>query len=185
MNPKKNICFTTKEIIALFGVLLIFAVLIFSTGILIGKKILEKDCQLIIENQEQKLKKCLKNEEEIKKENNLQEKKDEEQKTQDYEEEIKPTYSNLAIQENSKDIKGKHTVQIASYQSEYKAQRIAYELFQKGYKSSYYTKADLKEKGIWYRVGVGFFDNYNSAKIFANILKKQGIIETYIIRKVK
>jgi cell division protein FtsN len=184
MNSKKNICFTSKEIIALFAVLLIFAVLIFSTGILIGKKILEKDCQLIIENQEEKLKKCLKEKEENNK-NKEEVKKEKTPDINDNEEEIKPNYSNLAIKENTKKIKGKYTVQIASYQSEYKAQRIAYELFQKGYKSSYYTKADLKEKGIWYRVGIGFFDNYNSAKIFSNILKKQGIIESSMIRKIK
>jgi cell division protein FtsN len=49
---------------------------------------------------------------------------------------------------------------------------------------AYYMEAEIPGKGLWYRVGIGFFDKKSSADMFAEMLKKQGKITSYLIRRV-
>lgn len=178
MENNKTLKFNKSEVFAIFVLFLICGILLFSIGIIVGKKILEKDCQIIISETEKNLEDCKNSKENIKV-TELETNKKEEKK-----EIIKPDYSYLAITETTEDIKGKYTIQVASFTNEVEAQEFAHNLYNSGYKSTYYTIVNLLDKGTWYRVSVGFFKEYSSAEIFAKMLEKQGKIETYIIRKI-
>ena len=59
------------------------------------------------------------------------------------------------------------------------AQLYSHELIKKGY-DSYIQKVVFKSNEIFYRVRVGSYDNYNSAKIAANALSKDLSMSTWV-----
>jgi cell division protein FtsN len=170
-----------KEVFFIFFLFLIGAAVIFAMGVKVGEYLFENECQTILE-------------ESLKKAKVVDEKPQEPETTaaaqvqvQAPEQDIKkeePTGSELGIKEITDEIKGKYTIQISSYQDELEAQQVSYQLYSSGFKLAYYMEAEIPNKGIWYRVGIGFFKKRESARIFAEMLKKQGKIETYIIRKI-
>lgn len=92
--------------------------------------------------------------------------------------------SSLNLKTLSSGMKGKYTVQVGAFRSEYDAQQLTFSLYQDGFKDSYYRAIKIKGKGIWYRVGIGFFSRRSSAEVFANMLLNKAKIKSYIIRKL-
>ena len=171
------------ELVLLFILFLIGGSLIFAVGIRLGKNILQNDCQAILENNQKRIEE-------------LEAKVDPETKTVEETtvvlennntsegDKVKKAYGELGIKEITDEIKGKYTIQISSYQDEEEAQREARSLLDDGYKMAYYMEAEIPGKGLWYRVGIGFFDKKSSADMFAEMLKKQGKITSYLVRRV-
>lgn len=187
------------ELLLLFLLFVIGGGLIFAVGVRIGKNILQNDCQAIIEDNQKRIeeleaKKTASIEEEAEPVEPVKEDEPEPEKiiisttkTKKVEKQPKPTVNNkdeLGIKEITNEIRGKYTIQISSYQDEEEAQREANALYSDGYKLAYYMEAEVPNKGIWYRVGVGFFEKKTSAQMFADMLKKQGKITSYLIRRV-
>ncbi|MCX6111975.1 MAG: SPOR domain-containing protein [Proteobacteria bacterium] len=182
-----------KQVIFIFFLFLIGAAVIFAMGIKVGEYLFENECQSILEESTKKASAQDKKTEEVKpaEENTTTEAKTSEVKeaaVQPLEPEnktkIEKSSSNLGIKEITNEIKGKYTIQISSYQDELEAQQASYKLYSDGFKLAYYMESQIPNKGIWYRVGIGFFKKRESARIFAEMLKKQGKIESYIIRKI-
>ena len=71
------------------------------------------------------------------------------------------------------------TIQITSKKMLKDAQVYSHELIKKGY-DSYIQKVVFKSNEIFYRVRVGSYDNYNSAKIAANALSKDLSMSTWV-----
>ena len=71
------------------------------------------------------------------------------------------------------------TIQITSKQSLQKAQLFAQEMISNGY-DAYIQKAIFDTNNIWYRVRVGSYDDYQSAKSAADDLSKQIGITTWV-----
>ena len=71
------------------------------------------------------------------------------------------------------------TIQITSKRMLKDAQLFSQELIKKGY-DSYIQKAIFKSDEIWYRVRVGSYDNYNSAKIAADALANKLGMATWV-----
>jgi len=71
------------------------------------------------------------------------------------------------------------TIQITSKQSLQKAQLFAQEMISNGY-DAYIQKAIFDTNNIWYRVRVGSYDDYQSAKSAADDLSKQIGIATWV-----
>ena len=65
----------------------------------------------------------------------------------------------------------KFTIQVASFQEMTKAEKVSVGLKEKGYQPVISAK-ELPEKGTWYRVFVGDFDNEEAAKELLNTLKE-------------
>jgi cell division septation protein DedD len=171
-----------KEVFFIFFLFLIGAAVIFAMGVKVGEYLFENECQTILEESLKKAKVADERPQEpeqtvaqvqVQPETPEQGIKNEEQ-----------TASSLGIKEITDEIKGKYTIQISSYQDELEAQQVSYQLYSSGFKLAYYMEAEIPNKGIWYRVGIGFFKKRESARIFAEMLKKQGKIESYIIRKI-
>lgn len=192
-----------KEILLIFFLFLIGAGVIFAMGIKVGEYLFENECQTILEESIKKASIQDKNiEEQTSTEQTTQATQTEniteqavtpktetvvpeiEIKPKDKIEKIGKSPSNMSIKEITEEIKGKYTIQISSYQNELEAQQVAYKLYSDGFKLAYYMEAEIPNKGIWYRVGIGFFKKRESARIFAEMLKKQSKIESYIIRKI-
>lgn len=175
------------ELFLLFILFIIGGALIFAVGIRIGKNMLQNDCQAILEENQKRI-------EELEARSakqpgstdtegpviTLGQEDEQEKSTKSMERSI----DDLGIKEITDEIKGKYTIQISSYQDEAEAQREASELHDDGYKIAYYMEAEVPGKGIWYRVGIGFFEKRSSAQMFADMLKKQGKITSYLIRRV-
>ncbi len=172
--------FRRREIILIFMLLLVGGAVIFSLGIKVGQGFLCKNNTPAKE--EVKLNNIYDSSENYD-DNKLPEKTPPalEQKVVQTEAETK---TELGIKEITDDIKGKYTIQISSHQDEEEAKRVAAELYKSGYKLAYYMEAEVPGKGMWYRVGIGFFKQKSSAETFAEMLKKQGKIASYLIRKI-
>lgn len=197
---KKTYSFDKSEIFIIFLLFIFCGVLVFSVGIMTGKKMLEHECKIMLENSKSELLNPSLEEANIIDDNQVEKpttellnNKNTESKTELTIEEVKPetiTKTNneenieLAIKEVTEDIKNKFTVQISAFQNEMEAKKEALKIYKLGYKSVYYMPVKLAQKGIWYRIGVGFFPKKDSAEIFAELLKRQGIIESYLIRKI-
>ncbi len=65
----------------------------------------------------------------------------------------------------------KFTIQVASFQEMTRAEKVSVGLKEKGYQPVISAK-ELPEKGTWYRVFVGDFDNEEAAKELLNTLKE-------------
>lgn len=173
--------FRSREIILIFLLLLVGGALLFSLGIKVGQNVLCKN--VMVPKEEVKLAAAPQNYDD----NKLPEKVEKPVAVEEVKPEAKPeteTEASLAIREITSDIKGKYTIQISSHQNEDEAKKIAGDLYKSGYKLAYYMEADVPGKGTWYRVGIGFFKQKSSAETFAEMLKKQGKIPGYMIRKI-
>ena len=193
-----------KQVIFIFFLFLIGAAIIFAMGIKVGEYLFENECQSILEqsmkkpsSQDKKIEGGKAEEEKNAEESQAPEVKEtaalpndaETAKTQVEPEtknkiKIEKSASNLGIKQITNEIKGKYTIQISSFQNELEAQQASYKLYSDGFKLAYYMESQIPNKGIWYRVGIGFFKKRESARIFAEMLKKQGKMESYIIRKI-
>jgi len=181
-HSHKNYIIKRGELLFLFILFIIGGALIFAVGIRMGKDILQNDCQNILEENQKKI-----NELESKTIEEKDVNTDDATTPQDQPQEINTTAkpsTELGIKEVSKSIKNKYTIQISSHQDEEEAKREAGELYEQGYKLAYYMEAEVPGKGTWYRVGMGFFDKKSGAEMFAEMLKKQGKITSYIIKKI-
>jgi len=181
MEEPRTYKFRRREIVLIFLLLLVGGAVIFSLGIKVGQGLLCKNNSPVKE--ESKLDNIYDAAENAD-DNKLPEKAAPTvEKKADVAVE-KETKTELGIKEITNDIKGKYTIQISSYQSEQEAKKIAAELYDSGYKLAYYREAEVPGKGVWYRVGIGFFRQKSSAETFAEMLKKQGKIASYLIRKI-
>ncbi len=77
---------------------------------------------------------------------------------------------------------GKFTVQVASYNEEGEAQKMASELKQKGY-SAFYVPATVKGK-TWYRVSVGQFATPKEAQSYRSELMEKAKVNSAIVQKI-
>jgi len=236
-RPFKNYTFERSEIFIMFLLLVFGSLLVFSIGVMLGKRLLENECKLILEDNQKKLQECQaltasttatpaaaavveenpdlegvakKTESEvipadpfikkapetikekeaakpiIKKDlpSNLNLKSPIEEKEATKTQLEDSELEHLGITKITDDIKNKFTVQISAHRDEAEAKQIASDLYVAGFKSSYYLKTEIPNKGTWYRVGIGFFPKKESAELFADMLKKQEKISSYIIRKI-
>ena len=71
------------------------------------------------------------------------------------------------------------TIQITSKKMLKDAQNFSQKLINQGY-DSYIQKVVFKSDEIWYRVRVGSYDNYNSAKIAADVLSDKLQMNTWV-----
>ena len=193
-----------KQVIFIFFLFLIGAAVIFAMGIKVGEYLFENECQSILEEsmkkssaQDKKTEEVKTDEDKTAPEAQTTEPKETAALTTDAETpkiktepetksktKIEKSASNLGIKEVTNEIRGKYTIQISSFQNELEAQQASYKLYNDGFKLAYYMESQIPNKGIWYRVGIGFFKKRESARIFAEMLKKQGKMESYIIRKI-
>jgi len=74
-------------------------------------------------------------------------------------------------------------VNIASFRDKRNTNRLMRELEQKGYET-FSEKANIPQKGIWYRVTVGRFSSRREAQAFARELKERDGINSFV-RKLK
>jgi len=72
-----------------------------------------------------------------------------------------------------------YTVNIASFRDKGNADRLMKELEEKGYEA-FIEKADIAQKGTWYRVAVGRFSSREEALTFAQGLKEKGISYSFV-----
>jgi len=182
MNDLKTYTFKKREIVLMFLLMFIGGAVIFAIGIKIGQNLLESDCQNVLDSAQiaQKVENAQAEPPADQVSLPLAEEKNKETEKKA---EKEPT-EELAIKEVTSEIKGKYTIQVGAYDNEAEAKKEAEEFYNSGYKLAYYMEADIPNKGTWYRVGIGFFEKQNSAKVFAEMLKKQGKIPTYLIKKV-
>ncbi len=172
--------FRSREIILIFLLLLVGGAVLFSLGIKVGQNVL---CKNVTAQKDDSLLSAP----EIYDDNKIAVKTETEATAPEVKEEPSQDTaqdSSLAIREITTDIKDKYTIQISSHQGEEEAKKIARELYNSGYKLAYYMEAEVPGKGTWYRVGIGFFKQRSSAETFAEMLKKQGKIPGYLIRKI-
>jgi cell division protein FtsN len=86
-----------------------------------------------------------------------------------------------AIQAKERQQGGRLAVQVASTKDPKSADEMVKKLQQKGY-PAFSTKADIPEKGTWYRVRVGYFnDNIEAESIRQQLLKDK--FEGIVVRK--
>ena len=71
---------------------------------------------------------------------------------------------------------GKYTVQLGSFQNIDTAYKLEKSLNEKGY-PSFVIKAAIPEKGTWYRVRVGTFNNKDKARDYAEKIKSKEKLE--------
>jgi len=187
--------FKKREIFLIFLLLLVSGAIIFSLGIKIGQSLSSRNAPIAKEEiklnniydtgssyDDNKLE-AAKQQEAKQEETKPEEIRTEEIKTEEIKQEI-PVPTKFVIREITKDIKGKYTIQISSYETEDEARNVALSLYKTGHKLAYYMEAKVAGKGIWYRVGIGFFKQKASAETFADMLQKQGKISTYFIRRI-
>ena len=77
---------------------------------------------------------------------------------------------------------GKFTVQVASYNNEGEAQKLATELKDKGY-SAFYIPANIKGK-TWFRVSVGQFATPKEAASYRTELLSKAKVSSAIVQKI-
>ncbi len=78
---------------------------------------------------------------------------------------------------------GGYTVNIASFKDKGNADRLMNDLRGRGYEA-FLEKADIAQKGTWYRVAVGRFSSRAEALAFAQGLEEKGINYSFV-RKLK
>jgi len=78
---------------------------------------------------------------------------------------------------------GRYTVNIASFRTRVRAERLTKELEDKGFEP-FIEKADIPKKGTWYRVAVGRFSSRGEALHFAQALREKGIKYSFV-RKLR
>ena len=88
----------------------------------------------------------------------------------------------LAISEGRLPMGG-YTVNIASFKDEGNADQLMKELVEKGYEA-FVEKANIPQKGTWYRVAMGRFSSRGEALAFAQGLKEKGVNYSFV-RKLK
>ena len=74
---------------------------------------------------------------------------------------------------------GGYTLNIASFRDKGNADRLRKELEQKGYEA-FVEKANIPQKGMWYRVAVGHFPSREEALAFAKVLQEEGIDYSFL-----
>lgn len=79
-----------------------------------------------------------------------------------------------------KEAKNYFALQIASFRDIAQAGQEVNRWNEKGYDAQY-VKADLGQKGIWYRVYIGKFDSPEEARSFQKIITKKEGIKAYIV----
>ncbi|MDI6736407.1 MAG: SPOR domain-containing protein [bacterium] len=77
---------------------------------------------------------------------------------------------------------GKYTIQLQSSRDRQKVEELLTELRNRGY-AAYVIQADLKEKGVWYRIRLGKYDSKEEAIQDAERLKNMGVFSSYLITK--
>lgn len=77
---------------------------------------------------------------------------------------------------------GKFTVQVAAYDQETEAKKMALDLKSKGY-SAFYTPAPIKGK-TWYRVSVGLFATQKEAQDYVGTLVDKAKVESAFVQKI-
>lgn len=78
--------------------------------------------------------------------------------------------ANLNIQKNT--LSNRYALQVGSYKNRSQAEELESELKQKGY-PTYILKTYIPERGIYYRVRIGDFDNLDEAKQVATALQNK------------
>ncbi len=80
--------------------------------------------------------------------------------------------------------KGKFTVQVGSFPDKKEADARIEKLKQWGFAHAYVTSTQLGDKKqTWFRVWLGYYPDFNSAKENAEILQKKGEVKNYLVRK--
>jgi len=74
---------------------------------------------------------------------------------------------------------GGYTLNIASFRNKGNADRLMKELEEKGYEA-FVEKANIPQKGTWYRVAVGRFSSREEALAFAKGLQEKGIDYSFV-----
>jgi cell division protein FtsN len=79
---------------------------------------------------------------------------------------------------------GKYTVQVGSYKTINDAKKFASGFEIRGY-APVINEVKLRNKGVWYRVGIGIFDNVSAAKAYIN--NKRDLFQSYdyIVTQIK
>lgn len=78
---------------------------------------------------------------------------------------------------------GRYTVNVASFRDKRNTDRLMRELEEKGYEV-FIEKANIPQKGVWYRVAVGRFPSRREAQAFARGLQERDGINSFV-RKLK
>lgn len=104
------------------------------------------------------------------------------QKTKEKPKEEKITESDISSQTPPVPSEEKYTIQLQSSRDKQKVEELLIELRNRGY-AAYVIQADLKEKGIWYRIRLGKYDTREEAIQDAERLKNTGVFSSYLITK--
>jgi len=80
---------------------------------------------------------------------------------------------------------GRFTVQIGSYPSEKDAAERVESLKKLGFPHAYFSAKEMSSNNTWYRVWLGYFPDYQSAKQSGEILREKGEVKHYLIRKAE
>lgn len=79
---------------------------------------------------------------------------------------------------------GKFTVQIGSYPTQKDAEERVAALKKLGFTHAYYSAKALGDQGAtWYRVWLGYYPDFQSAKDGAEYLQRKGEVKNYLVRK--
>lgn len=79
---------------------------------------------------------------------------------------------------------GKYTIQLASFETKDEAQSFADGFIASGY-DAIINEVEIAQKGLWYRVSIGLFDNLNEAKEYLEKEQKFFQGKDYLIKKFK
>jgi cell division septation protein DedD len=74
---------------------------------------------------------------------------------------------------------GGYTVNIASFKDKDNADQLMKELVERGYEA-FVEKANIPQKGTWYRVAMGHFSSRGEALAFAQGLKEKGVNYSFV-----
>ncbi|MEW6097090.1 MAG: SPOR domain-containing protein, partial [bacterium] len=100
-----------------------------------------------------------------------------EEKPKPKEEKPEPTPTPIQLSEGEY-----FTIQLQSSQDRERVEELLTELRGRGY-AAYAIAADLKEKGMWYRIRLGKYNTHEEAVKDAENLRSKGIISNYWITK--
>lgn len=82
-------------------------------------------------------------------------------------------------------VKERFTIQVYSFNNEEDAKSKVLSLQSQGYKQVFYVETQIPGRGKWYRVGIGFYNNIDEAKVMAKKLKEKNTISSFVIRKIE
>jgi cell division septation protein DedD len=74
---------------------------------------------------------------------------------------------------------GMHTVQVGSYRSKMQASTLVEKLNKKGY-PAYLIEASIPQKGLWYRIRVGYFQTREEAEKISSEIKEKEKLFNYV-----